>query len=368
MTAAAWRLNARRAEFVEHLGAEALFLEQGRALVNDLEFARGVIEFDVAFGEARGFVGLVFHMSDAANYEHFYLRPHQSGNPDASQYQPVVNGHASWQLCYGPDFAAPLVHRFDAWQHVRVVVAEQGADIYVDSAVPVLRVRPLLHGARGGAIGLSANTTPAWFANFSVDRQAELVLSDGPLGDASPRPGLIEAWAVSSAFDGDLLNTASDALHGPSPDGQPDAQQDPKSAARSNAPLDLEVLAPTRRVVNARIRGIANLAEAVEPGGPRTVLARAWLHADRARRVELELGYSDRAALYLNGELLFRGNQTYRAQDYRFLGTIGLYDTLVLPLRAGTNELAVAVTEDFGGWGITARVTPTPGVRVEPAR
>ena len=48
-----------------------------------------------------------------ANYENFYIRPHQSGNPDANQYQPVFNGSASWQLYYGPEYAAPVEYRYD---------------------------------------------------------------------------------------------------------------------------------------------------------------------------------------------------------------------------------------------------------------
>ena len=52
----------------------------------------------------------------------------------------------------------------------------------------------------------------------------------------------------------------------------------------------------------------------------------------RARRQPLELGYSDRAIVYLNGERLYRGNATYRSRDYRFLGSIGLWDTIYLPL------------------------------------
>ncbi len=35
---------------------------------------------------------------------------------------------------------------------------------------------------------------------------------------------------------------------------------------------------------------------------------------------------------------------------------MGWYDTLYLPLVAGENELVVAVSEDFGGWGIQAKL------------
>ena len=71
----------------------------------------------------------------------------------------------------------------------------------------------------------------------------------------------------------------------------------------------------------------------------------------------LELGFSDRALVYLGGRALFRGDDAYRSRDYRFLGSIGWYDTLFLPLVAGPNDLVIAVSEDFGGWGVQARLT-----------
>jgi len=53
---------------------------------------------------------------------------------------------------------------------------------------------------------------------------------------------------------------------------------------------------------------------------------------------------------------LYRGDATYRSRDYRFLGSMGWYETLDVPVVAGRNELAFAVSEDFGGWGVQARV------------
>ena len=43
-------------------------------------------------------------------------------------------------------------------------------------------------------------------------------------------------------------------------------------------------------------------------------------------------------------------------RDYRFLGSIGYWDRLYLPLVPGENELVLAVSENFGGWGLQARL------------
>ena len=69
-----------------------------------------------------------------------------------------------------------------------------------------------------------------------------------------------------------------------------------------------------------------------------TVLARATIRADRARTVRMDFGFSDRAVVYLNGRPLYRGDDTYRSRDYRFLGTIGWWDTLYLPLEPATTS------------------------------
>ena len=70
---------------------------------------------------------------------------------------------------------------------------------------------------------------------------------------------------------------------------------------------------------------------------------------------ELTIGFSDRAVVFLNGQALFRGNDSYRTRDYRFLGSIGFWDTVYLPLNEGANDLVIAVSETLGGWGVQAR-------------
>jgi hypothetical protein len=76
----------------------------------------------------------------------------------------------------------------------------------------------------------------------------------------------------------------------------------------------------------------------------------------------VDLGFSDRAVVYLNGRPLYRGDDTYRSRDYRFLGSIGWWDSVYLPLDAGDNELAIAVSETFGGWGVQARFPDVAGL------
>jgi hypothetical protein len=60
---------------------------------------------------------------------------------------------------------------------------------------------------------------------------------------------------------------------------------------------------------------------------------------------------------------LYRGDDSYRSRDYRFLGSIGWFDTVYLPLHAGQNELVLAISESFGGWGVQARFPDAAALR-----
>ncbi len=87
-----WEIEAEEWRTEEHLGQPSLFLKGGVAVIKDAAFTDGILEFDIAFPEDRNFVGAMWRFQGEENFEDFYMRPHQSGNPDATQYTPVFNG------------------------------------------------------------------------------------------------------------------------------------------------------------------------------------------------------------------------------------------------------------------------------------
>ena len=68
------------------------------------------------------------------------------------------------------------------------------------------------------------------------------------------------------------------------------------------------------------------------------MIGRLTIHSEQERVVKTSFGYSDRVNVYLNGQLLYGGDNTYRTRDYRYLGTIGLFDELWLPLKTETTS------------------------------
>jgi hypothetical protein len=268
---------------------------------------------------------------DDANAEIFYFRPHLSGRPDANQYTPVDNGFTAWQLYHGPAYSTPTRYRHNAWQHIKIVFKDQLADIYVDSQKPVLTVELKREAAPGKVAVYSSGFSPAYFTNFKYQASDDVAVVGTPAEVEQAGPGTVTWWDVSSVFPEDTLadvTTLSDDFLA--------------SMSWNN--------------LGSNVDGITNLAEVAQAGeNGNTVFARVTVNAESAATEMLRFGYSDRVRVYLNGDLLYTGDNGYVTRDYRYLGTIGLFDELPLSLRAGSNELLFAVSEDFGGWGLIAQ-------------
>lgn len=319
------------AEMVDHLGRRCLrfaddFLTPS---VAGLELTDGVIEADMIVPRARSFHGLMWRVR-GDDYESFFVRPHQVGNPDAIQYTPVSNDISSWQLYHGPGFWSPITFPIDRWFTMRVAFSGDRADMYVDDLqTPVLATR-LRHPSRSGGAGLLVGGPGLHLSRLAASR-GPVDLVGTPPPDEPRHPGVIRSWDVSDPFPEALV---TDVTH---------------LSAALVADRSWTSLA-------AETGGLADLAfvNGVRDGRD-TVLARTTVHAPEARTRRLDLGFSDRAIVFLNGRALFRGDDSYRSRDYRFLGSIGYWYTVHLPLEAGDNELVVAVSESFGGWGVQAR-------------
>jgi hypothetical protein len=96
-----------------------------------------------------------------------------------------------------------------------------------------------------------------------------------------------------------------------------------------------------------------------------TVLIKLNIKTDEEASRLFRFGYSDRVRIYVNGQQQFFGNAQWRSRDHRFLGTVGLHDAVPLHLQAGTNEIFVAVSESFGGWGFVGQIEDRAGLIID---
>lgn len=337
-----WTITAQENRLEPYNGQPSLYLKGGTAVLEDAAFTDGTIEFDIAFPGDRAFTGVFWRWQDPQNFEDFYFRPHQSGNPDANQYTPVFNGVSGWQLYYGDGYAAPVAYPFDEWIPVKIVVSGKQAEVYIqDMERPALFVSELKRPVASGGVGIKAsNLAPARFANFRVTRQSSPPLQGTPQAPIATPPGTITSWAVSS-----LVNEA-------------DLGDRPYLSKTDKTGLTWTSLAaePTGLMNLARVQGI--------DGESNTAFARVTITSEREQIKRLNFGFSDRARVYLNDRLLYSGDDRYESRDYRYLGTIGFFDAVYLPLQAGPNELWIAVSEGFGGWGLQGRLEDMEGITV----
>ncbi len=337
-----WELDPKSGAVVNHLGRQALRLKGGIATIRDAQITDGVIELDVAFSGDRGFMGVIWRVLDRRNYEEFYIRPHQSGNPDANQYTPVFNGSPGWQLYHGEGFGAPVAYQNNQWTPVKIIVSGGQAEIYIGNMErPVLFAPELKHETRPGKVGLSAgNFAPGYFSNFRFREGAPALKGQG--SPRSAKPNTIMSWTVSSTFDEKSLN----------------GKHHLGNADKAGLTWDRLACEPW---------GLANLSRLrARTRGADTVYARTTIVSDRDRVARLSFGYSDRVRVYLNDRLIYGGDNAYRSRDYRYLGTIGFFDELFLPLAKGENHLWMAVSESFGGWGLLARFEDLEGIKISP--
>lgn len=335
-----WSFAGKSSGLVAYQGAPALSIYNGSAVPEGVVFENGMIEYKVSFSKERGFSGVAFRAEDEENYEHFYLRPHQSGMPDANQYTPVFYGNSGWQIYYGPRYSVPVAYPYGEWIDVKLVVSGDKADIYINSDEPVLHVADLKRDRASGAVAFDSFLTNVFVKDVRITPQENPQLSGEPAALSELPEHLVRRWRVSQVVAPLKDATDSNALRA-------------ALAAASWRPLDVEE------------NGIANLGRVGERNNERnTILAKLTVRADRMTTKRLDFGYSDKATVWVNGAPVYAGDNTYRSRDYRYLGTVGLFDSLLVPLKEGDNEIVFAVEEAFGGWGLIAAFKDMNGIEI----
>jgi hypothetical protein len=343
-----WDLQGQ-AKATEYQGRKCLLLDGGAAVLKDFEMRDGVVDMEVATPAKRGFFGLQFRLdADGANGEWVYLRQHKSGLPDAMQYTPVLNTGANWQIYNGPGFTGAVDIPKDIWFHLRLETVGAQAKLYVkDMDKPALVMNDLKSGIQKGQVALYVLTGTTYFSNFEIR-----TTPDAPWERHLPAmpPGTLTKWSLSPLYDALARNlerpidaTESDAIHW--------------QEVEAEAP-GFVVLYRYREAPHPIVTFQGDFSKRLEPQkGMRVVYARTSIESDRDQVKKLEIGYSDDVSVFLNGKILYRGRSAQGFRDPGFLGIVNPEnDAVYLPLKKGSNELMLAVSELGGGWGFICRL------------
>lgn len=339
-----WFIQAQAYVLEKHLGADAIYLQGGSMALKDVQFLNGTIEFDIHLKKEQAFPGVYFRFNDkTSDAEQFYVRPHQSGNPDANQAAPLTKGITPWQLYFGPKYSFPYEYAYDRYTHIKLVVRDRLAQVFLDhSASPHLSWNLFHEPSEGKLLFTGGSRSGFHIANVHVSSDPPDLVQVAT-GERAPIENLIQQWEISDMFEeAELLQTE-----------------------------DLDKLIAARKwqgKVSVEEGTAANISriQKLRDGTPgNTVLARITFNSSKEQLKLFEFGYSDRLVAILNGKPLYQGTNKWRSRDYRYLGTVGLFDSVFLHLKEGKNELVMAVSEDFGGWLITGRFNNMDGIKLD---
>jgi hypothetical protein len=341
-----WDLQGQ-AKTAEYLGRQCLLLDGGAAILKDFELRDGVIDVDVATPANRGFFGIQFRI-DGANGEWVYLRQHKSGLPDAMQYTPVLNTGANWQIYNGPGFTGAVDIPKGIWFHLRLEVAGAQAKFYVkDMEKPALVIDDLKSGMQKGQVALHVLIGETYFSNFEVR-----ATPDAPwVRHLPPMPaGTLTKWKLSPSYDALVRD-----LERPLTAAEIDAIQWQDVEAE---PPGFVVIYRYRDAPHLRVSFQSDFSTRLQPQpGMKVVYARTSIDSNRDQVKKLFIGYSDEVSVFLNGQILFRGRSAQSFRDPGFLGIVNPEnDAVYLPLKKGSNDLMLAVSELGGGWGFICRL------------
>jgi hypothetical protein len=100
------------------------------------------------------------------------------------------------------------------------------------------------------------------------------------------------------------------------------------------------------------------------------ILAKQIIRADAARRVLAGIGYSDDVTVFLNGEPIYMGQNGWDSRTPQLASFVDAkWESVFLPLKAGDNELVLAVADDQRfGWGFAVRLADRTGLQVLSSR
>jgi hypothetical protein len=343
-----WQLEGE-AKATEYQGRKCLFFDGGAAIVKDLEMRDGVIDVDVATPANRGFFGIDFRIADnGANGERFYLRQHKSGAPDAMQYTPVLNTGANWQIYNGQGFTGAIDIPKDVWFHLRLEVFGAQAKLYVkDMTKPALVMNDLKSGVQKGQVALNVLIGATYFSNFEI-RETPAAPWERHLPPMPP--GTITKWSLSPSYDALARN-----LERPLSTSKSDAIKWQDVEAE---PPGFVVIYRYREAPHLRVTFADDFSKRLDPQpGMKLVYARTTIVSDRDQVKKLYIGYSDDVSVFLNDKILYRGRSAQNFRDPAFLGIVNPEnDAIYIPLKKGSNDLLLAVSELGGGWGFICRL------------
>ena len=134
---------------------------------------------------------------------------------------------------------------------------------------------------------------------------------------------------------------------------------------------DMPATSPEWKTLNTERNGLVNISREYGRPLPEPNRAVAWLKttitSDRKQTKKVEIGWTRELWVFVNGKLVYADKNLFEVEGARKFpdARCSLENgAATLPLEAGENEIAVALANNFFGWGMMLRVTDPEGVRL----
>jgi hypothetical protein len=350
MTADRWTTVLGNVNFVEHMGKHSIELQggdykkgipEGVASLKDFQFGNGTIEYDVSAESGMG-ASFIFRAASKDTFEMFYLRPRPNCQeaPDCVQYAPQTHGVLLWDLF--PQYQGPAPLRTGEWNHVKLVISGRRMNIYINGAAqPTLKIGRLEGDTDRGGLMLAG---PGFFADLAVQRDVVDGLSKDPEADETASDDCyVRHWQISSFSK---LTEGQAPTYGDLPDSS--AKWAPIEAERGG-------------LINvSRVYGLP-----LQRPDRGLIWLKTTIHSGSAQQKHASFGWAREVFVFVNGQIVYADKNLYQPPAARKPpdGRLSLENgSLMLPLKAGDNELAVAVANNFYGWGVKMRLDDVKGV------
>lgn len=303
----------------------------GKVFMKGVSLKSGTIEVDVYANTKRSFAGIFFRKKDNS-MEDVYMRMHKSAQVDAVQYTPIHNGESNWQL-YN-EYQANVVFKQAGWNTLKVVFAETVSDVYVNG-VKVVTIDKLRTDNAEGAFGLFSFGENR-FSNFRYSTKAEINTPVQNVDTKLPEQRIITNWYITDA-------------------------QTFKGVA--SIPADFENL--KYKPVETEPSGLLPISKHLkknsfgnfEDNEEAYTVAMHMITNNTAAVKRFSFDYSDKIWIYLNGQLVFSGNNAFHSKGLQFQGHLDINgNTLFLHLNKGKNIIHCVVVDRENGWGLIGKL------------
>jgi hypothetical protein len=125
------------------------------------------------------------------------------------------------------------------------------------------------------------------------------------------------------------------------------------------------------RALSTERNGLVNISREYGRPLPQPNRAVAWLKttitSDRKQTKRVDIGWTRELWLFVNGKMVYADKNLFEVDESRKFpdGRCSLENgAAMLPLEPGENEIAVALANNFFGWGLVLRVADPDGIQL----